>query len=297
MTARNSMRPSDMTSERKNAAAVVQTADRPGQGALIINADDWGRNKETTDRIFDCVARGTVSSGSAMVFMEDSERAAEIARERGVDTGLHLNFTTKFSGANVPARLLERQEETIAYLTRRRFNQTIFQPRLTRAFEYLVEAQLSEYERIYGVQPQRLDGHHHMHLCANVMRQQLMPAGTIARRNFTFRGGEKNIVNRLYRKFVDGRLARRHRIVDFLFSMVPLEPAERLKHILSLARDHVVEVETHPVNPDEYRFLMEEGVGRWTEGFPISPRFRDPANPYLASSQANGNPSVIRGGA
>src|SRR5438445_7602395 len=65
-------------------------------GVLIINADDWGRECETTDRILDCICCGAVSSVSGMVFMEDSERAACIAREKGVDVGLHLNFTTPF---------------------------------------------------------------------------------------------------------------------------------------------------------------------------------------------------------
>src|SRR5580704_8891452 len=64
------------------------------EGLLILNADDWGRDRETTERIFDCVRRGTVSSVSAMVFMQDSERAAGIAREANVDAGLHMNFTT-----------------------------------------------------------------------------------------------------------------------------------------------------------------------------------------------------------
>jgi predicted glycoside hydrolase/deacetylase ChbG (UPF0249 family) len=65
-------------------------------GALIINADDWGRSRETTDRTLECWERGSISSVSAMVFMEDSVRAAALARERGIDTGLHLNFTTPF---------------------------------------------------------------------------------------------------------------------------------------------------------------------------------------------------------
>src|SRR5216683_6712469 len=80
-------------------------------GVLIINGDDWGRDKETTDRMFDCVLYGTVSSVSAMVLMEDSERAATVARERGIDAGLHLNFTTSFSARNCSGRLVERQQE------------------------------------------------------------------------------------------------------------------------------------------------------------------------------------------
>src|ERR1700674_3520796 len=62
-------------------------------GLLIINADDWGRDYETTARTLECALRGTISSVSAMVFMQGSEQAAAIALERGIDAGLHLNFT------------------------------------------------------------------------------------------------------------------------------------------------------------------------------------------------------------
>ena len=56
-------------------------------GRLVINADDWGRTRDTTDRTLECHERGSVSSVSAMVFMEDSERAAALARERDMDAG------------------------------------------------------------------------------------------------------------------------------------------------------------------------------------------------------------------
>src|SRR5690349_18198129 len=110
-------------------------------GLLIINADDWGRDQETTDRTLDCLVRQTVSSVSAMVFMKDSARAASIARERKIDAGLHLNFTTEFSEANVPRRLLENQQRIAAYLLRRRWNQIVFHPGLRRSFEYVVARQ------------------------------------------------------------------------------------------------------------------------------------------------------------
>lgn len=245
-------------------------------GALIINADDWGRDRQTTDRIFECVAGGTVSSTSAMVFMGDSERAAAIARERGVDAGLHLNFTTRFSAANCPTRLLERQNQIAAYLLRRRINQVVYHPGLTSSFEYVAAAQLDEYRRIYGAEPQRVDGHHHMHLCANVLFQGLLPRGMVVRRNFSFQAGEKGLVNRLYRKGVDRMLARRHRLVDFLFALPPLNSQDRLERILALARRSVVEVETHPANADEYRFLTGDEVLSWTRDYPIAPRFAMP---------------------
>jgi hypothetical protein len=149
----------------------------------------------------------------------------------------------------------------------------VFHPGLTHSFEYVVTAQIEEYCRLYGAKPERLDGHHHMHLCANVRWRKLLPAGTLVRRNFSFQPGEKGLVNRLYRKTVDRALARRHRLVDFLFPLPPLEPAGRLQRICSLARDSVVELETHPVNPDEYRFLCGGEMVRRFEGLSIAPRF------------------------
>lgn len=243
------------------------------QGCLILNADDWGRNRETTDRISECILRGTVSSASAMVFMEDSERAAAVARERRIDAGLHLNLTTAFSAAGYPASLGKRQQELAKYLGGRRLAQVVFHPGLVRSFEYVVSAQLEEYCRLYGARPRRIDGHHHMHLCANVLLANLLPAGTIVRRNFSFERGEKSLYNRLYRRIVDRRLARRHLLTDFFFSLPPLEPPARLQKIFSLARQSAVEVETHPVIPEEYRFLTEGEIFRWTGDCPIAPGY------------------------
>src|SRR5713226_4540807 len=75
----------------------------------------------------------------------------------------------------------------------------------------------------------------HMHLCANALLAGLLPLGTLVRRNFSFQPGEKGAVNRLHRQAVDKRLARRHRLTDFFFSLPPLEPQSRLERILSLA--------------------------------------------------------------
>ena len=243
------------------------------KGILIVNADDWGRNRETTERISECIFRGAVSSTSAMVFMEDSERAATVAQERGIDAGLHLNLTTAFSAAPCSASLADHQQRLAKYLLRGRRAQAIFHPGLMRSFEYAVSSQLDEYRRLYGRLPERIDGHHHMHLCANVLFGKLLPAGTIVRRNFSFQPGEKSLYNRLYRKAVDRMLARRHRLTDFFFSLPPLQPAERLQRMFSLARQSVVELETHPVNPDEYRFLAGGEIFRWAEGGAIVPKF------------------------
>lgn len=260
---------------------------RPNAGLLIVNADDWGRDRDTTDRTMECISGGAVSAVSAMVFMEDSERAAAMACEQKIDAGLHLNFTTRFSSRLCAARLVEHQRRLAGCLLRHRLGQTLFYPGLMRSFEYVVSAQLDEFTRIYGTAPQRLDGHHHMHLCSNVLLATLLPQGTAVRRNFSFQSGEKSLSNRLYRKVVDRLLSQRHRLTDFFFSLPPLEPVERLQRIFGLADRLVVELETHPVNPAEYDFLLGGEIFRIAKHITIAHGFPAPRH-QLAANEAIG---------
>ena len=131
---------------------------RRSGATVIVNADDWGRDVATTDRSLGCVVRGVVSSVSAMVFMEDSERAAFLARQHGVDAGLHLNFTMPFSAPQCPSRLLERLEKLSRFLSSHRFAPVLYHPGLAASFEYVVRAQQEEYERLYGAPAHRADG-------------------------------------------------------------------------------------------------------------------------------------------
>lgn len=265
-------------SDRDRVERTSGQGDRPAVGALIVNADDWGRSTLTTDRTLACLRHGAVSSVSAMVFMEDSERAADMARSRGIDAGLHLNFTTPFSSWRCPADLAEYQEEVAGYLRANRLAQVVFNPLLARSFDYVMKAQMDEYFRLYGMLPERLDGHHHMHLCANVIWGGLLPTGTTVRRNFSFKAGEKGLWNRLYRQTVDRRLARRHPMTDYFFSLVPLEPLGRLQEVFSLAQRCLVEVETHPANEQEYSFLARGEIFGYLGGLEIASRYSARAN-------------------
>jgi len=254
-------------------SAVQPASEQPAvlePGRLIINADDWGRDRENTDSILDCVSKQAVSSVSAMVFMSDSERAAGIARERGIDAGLHLNLTTAFSGPGISTRLNECQERIARHLRRHRFAPVIWHPGLIGAFRFVVVAQIDEYRRLYGCPPERIDGHHHMHLCSNVLLGGLLPTGIIVRRNFSFLASEKSLANRFYRAVVDRAVERGRRCADFFFSLPPIEPDGRLERILALARRHAVELETHAVNPKEYSFLTSGEIFRRAKDIPVA---------------------------
>ena len=256
---------------------IAQRGVRPaGSGMLTINADDWGYSEPVTDPALACLLAGAVSSVSAMVFMEDSGRAAALAREHGVDAGLHLNFTAPFSAPHCPPALQQHQQRCMRFLRSHRLAPVVYHPGLGGSFRYVVEAQMEEFERLYGRRPTRIDGHHHMHLAANVLLAGLLPLGVIIRRNFSFQPGEKSWMNRAYRGWQDRILARRYRIAGYFFSIAPVEPQARIERIAGLARHHAVEIETHPAVAEEFRFLMNGGLAHCLGNVAVSRGYRLP---------------------
>src|SRR6266513_2908362 len=95
---------------------------------LIINADDWGRSGAETDAALRCYKGGRITSVSAMVFMEDSERAAELAKENDLDVELHLNFTDKFTANYYPGTLGNYHSKIDRFLRRNKYSQLLYNP-------------------------------------------------------------------------------------------------------------------------------------------------------------------------
>jgi len=223
---------------------------------LIINADDWGRSVAETDAALKCYKDGRITSVSAMVFMEDSERAAELAKENELDVGLHLNFTDKFTASQCPRTFGNYHSKIVRFLRGNKYSQLLYNPFLRKEFAYTYEAQSGEFARLYGKPPSHIDGHHHMHLCANLLFSDLIPAGTKLRRNFSFWPGEKSIVNRTYRSLIDRWLARRYQLPDYFFDLTQCIRQKKLDRVTVLAKSSNVELMTHPIVAAEAAYLM-----------------------------------------
>ena len=228
---------------------------------LIINADDWGRSRIETDVALQCYKKGRITAVSAMVFMGDSERAAEIAKQNQIDAGLHLNFSERFTGNHYTATLEDYHQRIVRFLTRSKYSQLVYNPFLQKAFAYSYEVQIEEFGRLYGKSPSHIDGHHHMHLCANLLFSELIPSGTSMRRNFSFWPGEKNALNRAYRRLVDGWLARKYRLPDYFFDLTQSIQEKKLDRVVAFAKSSNVELMTHPILPLEIDFLMSDEMG------------------------------------
>ncbi len=225
---------------------------------LIINADDWGRSVTETDAALGCYKRERITSVSAMVFMEDSERAAALARDNQLDVGLHLNFAEGFTADKQPEMLRACQGRLVRFLMRNKYSQLLYNPFLRKAFSYSYHAQAEEFVRLFGKPPSHIDGHHHMHLCANVLLSKLIPAGIKMRRNFSFWPGEKSLLNRAYRGLVDRWLARRYRLADYFFDLTQCIEAKKLGRVAALAKSGNVELMTHPAVQREAEYLLSD---------------------------------------
>lgn len=225
---------------------------------LIINADDWGFNKLATDRCLSCYNNDRLTSATAMMFMEDSERSAELALDNNLGTGLHLNFTEKFSGRVYSSRLGEYHRDITAFFSRGRFRFLLFNPLLRKQIEYVYKAQYEEYTRLYNKVPTHIDGHHHMHLCTNMIIGRIIPKGTRVRLSLYHEPSQISLRNILYRQTVNAWLKRYYNCTDFLFDIKPIPSQKRLKKIINLAEALNIELMVHPEVKEEYDYLMGE---------------------------------------
>ena len=229
---------------------------------LIINADDFGVSHPATERIIKCYLQGSITSTSAMLFMVDSQRAAELWKDNRIDVGLHLNFTQTLT-QRLKNDLFQDYHNLIAtFLCSGKYNFMIYNPNLKKAFKYVFQKQLEEFERLYGMSPSYINGHHHMHLCTNMLIDKIIPRGLKVRRNFSFSKGEKNLLNRLYRACVDKWLNRQYQTTDYFFSLPYLLKNNRLGSAFLLSESSIVELETHPEINDEFKWLLDD---KWNQ--------------------------------
>lgn len=223
---------------------------------LIINADDWGRSIAETDAALTCYREGRITSVSAMVFMADSERAAELANANGLAVGLHLNFSEPFTDDKCPESLRDCHNRIVRFLKRHKYAQILYNPSLRKEFAYSYHTQSEEFLRLFGRAPSHIDGHHHMHLCANLLLSDIIPAGIRMRRSFSFWPGEKSWFNRMYRALIDCWLQRRYRLPDYFFDLTQSIRGGEMARVMELARSSKVELMAHPIISAESDYLM-----------------------------------------
>jgi len=233
---------------------------------LIINADDWGMDTATTDRILNCFRNGRITSATAMMFMVDSERSAELALLHRLPIGFHLNFTQPFSHHCVPSKLKNYHNTLVKYFTKIRYARIIYNPLIWRQIDYCFKAQYAEFERLYENSPTHIDGHHHIHLCANLMFSTIIPRGMKIRRNVPFSKKEKNFVNWWWRSLIDKIIRDRFITTDFFLGLYGNVSESDVLAKLNMVNNYNVEFMVHPGLPEEYNLILSDRYARIIQG-------------------------------
>lgn len=138
-------------------------------GLLIVTADDYGYSEVVTDATLNAYAGGGISATSAMMFMRDTERAAEAAPD-GLAIGLHLNLSLPYEAASIPAAVSDRQLRMTEMFTSASWQDG--SPKLDRkrrkTLADVVADQTERFQKLFG-EPTHIDGHHHVHLHPRVL--------------------------------------------------------------------------------------------------------------------------------
>jgi predicted glycoside hydrolase/deacetylase ChbG (UPF0249 family) len=232
-----------------------------GTGLLIVNADDLGLAVHDTDAIVECFRSGAISSTTALVWMRDSDRAAELARRERLPTGLHLNLIEPYTAPDVPARVADTQRRVVERLTGGRYAAQLYHRAWSDDFGQCIRDQLSRFTELYGVAPTHLDGHRHMHLAMNALFSRALTPVHRCRRPVNRPPVESASYKRLARTALSALVRHRFTTTDACFSVRSLHPqlgGSGLEETLARAHRDSVELFVHPGYRDELPLLRSE---------------------------------------
>ncbi len=217
---------------------------------LIVNADDFGASPATSDPVVDLFEEGVISSASAMVRMRDSARAASLARERSMPTGLHLNLTLPFDEAVVPADVRERQIRVTEVLGSESWREDGREIPPGRLLEDVISDQLECFRASFG-EPSHLDGHHHIHIHPAVLEH--LPRDLPIRPMLSVPSRAEARPSRRERG-----LRRHFRSPDLCFAFEHVHPSLGGDGLNALEPAHrrTLEIMTHPQRKPERQALM-----------------------------------------
>lgn len=237
---------------------------------LIINADDLGLDAAPTDAILECFRSGAISSSTALVWMRDSDRAAELARRERIPTGLHLNLIEPYTAPDVPARVADTQRRVVERLRPGGLGAQLYHRAWSEDFAQCISDQLSRYRELYGAAPTHLDGHRHMHLAMNSLLSHALQPVRRCRRPVNRKPSESAGHKRFARSALSALVRLRFTTTDACFSVRSLHPrlgGSGLHEALARAHTGSVELFVHPGYHDELPLLRSDEWRAWLPAY------------------------------
>lgn len=234
---------------------------------IIVNADDFGRDKKTTDAIVDCFLNHKITSTTLMVVHKDCQRASFIAREIGLPVGLHLCFDEGYpvaDPAKIPSLLNEKGALNLT-------SKNLFRGKINlRELSIELMAQIKKIGDL-GLQMTHIDSHHHLHCHPLVLPiffqfRTYLPSSLKVRipRNLEPCSILKTygISKYIYKISAGFFLRRFFRTTDYFTSIKSYRDSNSFQFESVLAKvprqSSSIEIMCHPGELDQYLFLMNK---------------------------------------
>jgi len=243
---------------------------------LIVNADDFGWNRGATDLTVECFAAGQITSTTALMYMEDSDRAAAIAVERDLPVGLHLNLTDPFTAASVPEPVRARQAAACRIFGDGGLRQRswTYDPRIRELVDATIRDQLERFRALLGREPTHVDGHNHVQVCPNVILARPLAGEKMRDALWSYPSTRSAMgVARALRRVLT---ARGHLTTHYFFDIAELHRggAGEMAARVGLAAGTAVEVMCHPGFDHELEALRSDAWRTAIAGAPLG-SYRD----------------------
>jgi predicted glycoside hydrolase/deacetylase ChbG (UPF0249 family) len=156
---------------------------------LIVNADDFGFNKEITDGIIECHRTGCVTSTTLMANMSAAQYAVSLSKQYvDLSVGVHLNLTLG------PSILPQRDIPSLVDKDGKFHVYSVFRKKLLSGEISLCDIRKEFSAQIqkaidFGLLPTHLDSHHNITVFPRVNKALLMVARQFdIRRQRTYKG-------------------------------------------------------------------------------------------------------------
>lgn len=227
--------------------------------ALIINADDFGKDHKTNMAICEAFAKGLINRTTLMANMESASEAMELARQNGfIDkVGVHLNLTQGKPLTENMARNREMCDENgmfTADFHRNTLKRFVLGAATRKDIREELDAQLSRFFELGGVL-RHIDSHHHVHTDVSVYRsfKKLISKYNICSirlgRNL-YKGG--NSLMRLYKVLLNKSFNKFNTARKDYFGSV--EDFENYGADSQFVKDFDIEIMVHPMYVDDVLF-------------------------------------------
>jgi len=222
---------------------------------VIINADDFGWDEETTDLTIELLEKGLLTSATIMTDRPSSEKAIDYAKQHGksFSFGLHFNLVDHhIPCSDTPSSLID--ESGKLKMSNHQRKDALLWKLNAKEIQKEFECQLTQLLDA-GVEVSHIDSHGHLHKFPQivmaikpVMKKYGIRTIRIPQNVFPSDSKKKIVINNLFRLFFFGMVT-----TDHFYMLENHEDENWIDNFFSKLPEGLTELGVHPGRTDHWR--------------------------------------------